>query len=333
MPRFRRVQTITHDIGSTGQLVLAVSSADVRLTAADGGRVELQATFEVSARDEAEADARFEASKLNVLAAAGRLEATEQGGARGIGSAIGLMLSGRDVDLSRVEGSAPPGCRLEVRAVSGDVQASGFRGPQRFQTVSGDLRLVETGGELDVNSVSGDVSLRAVEPATLKVNTVSGDLSAEAPSFRRLDASAVSGDLSVDGALDPAEPHTAETVSGDFRLASGSGMTISVRGLSSDVHSSLPHRVEGSADRRRLIVGDGAASLAFSSMSGDLSITHSRQATVASARAVVSDSASAAQPTAPSPDAGAARSQTEVLAALERGEIDVDEAMRRLGGE
>ncbi|HJT64005.1 MAG TPA: hypothetical protein VJ839_04470, partial [Candidatus Limnocylindria bacterium] len=98
-------------------------------------------------------------------------------------------------------------------------------------------------------------------------------------------------------------------------------------------HSSLPHRVEGSADRRRLIVGDGAASLAFSSMSGDLSITHSRQATVASARAVVSDSASAAQPTAPSPDAGAARSQTEVLAALERGEIDVDEAMRRLGGE
>ncbi|RPH33247.1 MAG: hypothetical protein EHM90_06460 [Chloroflexi bacterium] len=110
-------------------------------------------------------------------------------------------------------------------------------------------------------------------------------------------------------------------------------MTISVRGLSSDVHSSLPHRVEGNADRRRLIVGDGAASLSFSSMSGDLSVTRSRQAAAASAMPAVTESADAAEPTAPSLDATAANSQTEVLAALERGEIDVDEAMRRLGDE
>lgn len=333
MPRFRRIQTITHDIGPSGQLVLAVASADVRLTAAEGSTAELQATFEVRARDEAEADAFFESSQLLVSATTGRLEAVEDGSDRGLGAAVDRLLGGHNVGLERVEGTSPPTCRLEVRAVSGDVQASGFRGPQRFQTVSGDLRLVETGGELDVNSVSGDVSLRAVQPATLRVNTVSGDLSAEAPSFRRLDINAVSGDLSVDGALDPAEPHSAETVSGDFRLASGSGMTISVRGLSSDVHSSLPHRVEGSADRRRLIVGDGAASLAFSSMSGDLSVTGSRQATVASAKPVASDSAEMAQPPPPIPDAAVARSQNEVLAALERGEIDVDEAMRRLGGE
>ena len=167
--------------------------------------------------------------------------------------------------------------RLEVRAVSGDLQTSGFRGQQRLHTVSGDHRIVEAGGTLEVHSVSGDVSLRAVADIDVNVDTVSGDLSAEAPTIDRLDVNAVSGDVSVDGALGHG-PHAIDTVSGDVRLATSSGVTVSVRGLASDIHSSLPHRIEGSADLRRLIVGDGAAPLAFSSMSGDLSVTHSRQA-------------------------------------------------------
>jgi Putative adhesin len=332
MPRFRRVQTITHDIGPAGQLVLAVTSADIRLAAVEGDTAELHATFEVRARDESEADTIFESAQLRVSASTGRLEAVEEGSDHGLGSAVGRLFGGHDVELARIEGTAPSPCRIEVRAVSGDVQATGFSGSQRYQTVSGDLRLVETGGEMEINSVSGDVSLRAVEPVSLRVNNVSGDLSAEAPTFRRIDANAVSGDLVVDGELDPVEAHTVETVSGDFRLASGSGMTISVRGLSSDVHSSLPHRVEGSADRRRLIVGDGAASLSFNSMSGDLSVTSSRQSSSTTATASApKPSASAASPA--DTESPAVDERIDVLAALERGEIDVDEAMRRLGGE
>ncbi len=63
--------------------------------------------------------------------------------------------------------------------------------------------------------MSGDVSVRAVEPAAMKVNTVSGDLSAEAPRFDRIRVNAVSGDVSVDGALGAGEPHAIDTVSGD----------------------------------------------------------------------------------------------------------------------
>jgi hypothetical protein len=320
MPRYRRVQTVSHDIGTDGQVVLVVSSADVRFTAVEGSVVELQATFEVTARDEAEADARFEAAKLRVAASAGRLEATEDGGNHGFGGKVALMLSGRDVDLERLEGRAPPGCRLEVRAVSGDIQTSGFRGEQRLHTVSGDHRVVDTAGRLEVHSVSGDVSLRAVADVDVNVDTVSGDLSAEAPMIDRLDVNAVSGDVSVDAAFGPG-PHAIDTVSGDVRLATSSGVTVSVRGLASDIHSSLPHRVEGSADLRRLIVGDGAAPLAFSSMSGDFAVTGSRHAPRAP---------QAAPAPAPSPKQDG---QAEVLQALERGEINVDEAMRRLGGE
>jgi len=317
MPTYRRVQDIDHEIGPEGSLALAVTSADVRLTATAGGTAHLRATFEIGASSDAEADEMFETLRLRVQSGSGRLAVEEQDGHRGFGGTISRLLGGRSAELLSVEVEAPAGCRLEVRAVSGDVHASGFRGSQRFQSVSGDLRLADAGGDLDIDSVSGDVSLRAVEPVTLKVNNVSGDLSAQAPAYDGLRIQSVSGDVSVDGELGATNPHAVDTVSGDFRLASATGMTVEVRGLSSDIHSALPHRLEGGADRRRLIVGDGAAAVAFSSMSGDLAVTRSRQ---------LAQTPAMSQPTAPSRDAD----RIDILGALERGEIDVDEAMRRL---
>jgi hypothetical protein len=93
---------------------------------------------------------------------------------------------------------------------------------------------------------------------------------------------------------------------------------VAVRGMSTDIHSALPHRLEGRADRRRLVLGDGAATMAFNSMSGDLAVTRSRQ------RPRPAEASMA--PAAPTAD-----ERSEILGALERGEIDVDEAMRRLG--
>lgn len=323
MAGYRRVQDIDHEIGPDGSLSLAVTSADVRLTATAGPSARVRATFEIGASSDAEADELFESLRLRVNAGGGTLTVDEPDGHRGFGGAISRLLGGRAAELESVEVEAPAGCRLEVRVVSSDVQASGFRGSQRFQSVSGDLRLADAGGDLDVDSVSGDVSLRAVEPVSLKTNNVSGDLSAQAPSFRDLRVQSVSGDVMVDGALDAATPHAVDTVSGDFRLASSSGMTVSVRAMSSDIHSALPHRIEGTADRRRLVVGDGAAAVAFSSMSGDLAVTRSRQQPSTSDPAAVE--AATSKPAGPAAD-----QRTETLRALERGEIDVDEAMRRL---
>jgi hypothetical protein len=131
----------------------------------------------------------------------------------------------------------------------------------------------------------------------------------------------VSGDVSVDGELGDSAPHAVDTVSGDFRLATASGMTVAVRGMSSDIHSAIAHRLEGGADRRRLIVGDGAASVAFNSMSGDLAVTRSRQQP--------HPPAAVSEPAATSGSVD----RIAVLGALERGEIDVDEAMRQLGND
>jgi len=320
MPTYRRVQDIDHEIGPEGSFSLAVTSADVRLTATAGAGAHVRATFEIGASSDQEADEVFETLRLRVHAGNGTLAVDEPDGHQGIGGAISRLLGGRSAELESVEVEAPAGCRLEVRVVSSDVHATGFRGSQRFQSVSGDQRLADAGGELDIDSVSGDVSLRAVAPVALKMNNVSGDLSAQAPAFDGLRIQSVSGDVSVDGELSAETPHAVDTVSGDFRLASASGMTVAVRGMSTDVHSALPHRLEGSADRRRLVVGDGAASVAFSSMSGDLAVTRSRQQPEPAA--VLTPAAAP-----PGPD------RAEVLTLLERGEIDVDEAMRRLSSD
>jgi DUF4097 and DUF4098 domain-containing protein YvlB len=324
MARYRRVQTIAHDIGPTGQLLLSVTSADVQITAGEGGAVEVQATFEVSASNEAEADTVFESIKLQVESSAGRLDVIERDDRTGLGAAFGQLFGGRHVELEEVAVTAPVEASIEVRSVSGDLRSSGFRGPQRLQTVSGDVRAIEAGGAIDIDSVSGDVSLRAVAPVRLKSNTVSGDQSVEAPLFEQLQANAVSGDASIDGGLAAGEIHRIDTVSGDVRLASPTGMTVSVRGLSSDVHASVPHRVEGSTDRRRLIVGDGAATVNFNSMSGDLSVVSSRQA--------ATEAPKPAMPAGPAA-APTADERLAILDALEKGEIDVDEALRRLGSE
>lgn len=321
MSRYRRVQTVTHDIGTDGALIVSFSSADARLTTVPGTVATVRATFEVSARDETQADEIFDKAKMMVEAEVGRLLVAEEHMRSGLAALIGPK---HDVDLEEIEVTAPAECRLQVNAVSGDVQSTGFLTSQRYQSVSGDLRVTDTGGELDIDSVSGDVSLKATQPISLKVNTVSGDLRADAPRFERLSASAVSGDISVDGLLAPGTPHSVDTVSGDLRLAVSGGVTVAVRGLASDFHSSLPHRVEGSADRRRLIVGDGSASLNFSSMSGDVDVTFSRLGEPPVTTAAVAASAE-------TPAAAPSDDRLAVLGALERGEIDVDEAMRRLG--
>jgi DUF4097 and DUF4098 domain-containing protein YvlB len=325
MARYRRVQTVTHDIGPKGTFSLSVTSADIQLTAGSQSAVEVQATFEVSASNEAEADTVFEAIQLRVESGAGRLEVSERDERSGFGAALGQLFGGRHVELEDVVVSAPVGASLEIRSVSGDVRASGFRGPQRLQTVSGDVRVVDAGGELDVDSVSGDISVRAVEPVTLKANTVSGDLSAEAPRFTRFQANAVSGDVSIDGGLGTTDRHRIDTVSGDARLATNSPMTLEVHALSSDIHASLPHRIEGRAENRRLIIGDGEAMVTFNSMSGDLTVTTSRHAATAGAGPT-------ADPNEKPAERPADADRLAILTALETGEIDVDEAMRRLGG-
>jgi hypothetical protein len=329
MATYVRTQEIAYQIGARGRFALRVSSPDVELRAGDGTQATARIQFELRAASEEEADELFERVRYRVRQGDGLLEVTEPRRTEpGIGGIVRLLTSGSARVGASVAATLPDHTEVAFEGVSADVTASGFHGAQEYRTVSGDLVLDRIGGAVRVRCVSGDVSIRADRPIELEMNSVSGDVSAVAPRFDALRLVTVSGDVELEGEFAAPAPHRIETVSGDLSLGVVDGLTLEVRGLSSDTRLSVPHRSEGSRDRRRYIIGGGEGNVLFSSMSGDVSVHPGRR---------VSAPIPPTQPEPPTPSkpptvAVDQDEQLEILRALESGEIDVDEAAARLAG-
>jgi Putative adhesin len=336
MATYVRQQQITHRIGTSGRLQIKVTDADVRIRPADGDEVRINASFEIAAGSDEEADRVLEAAKLVVSSGGSYLDvrSNEEGdlGATigqwitgepgGLGSAIRHWVTGRPrVELS-LEVEAPRGCELRIEAVSGDLVVEGMAGEQRYSTVSGDQYLTDLSGSVRVGTVSGDATLRAASAIRLRAETVSGDLSVIAPRLEELRASTVSGDLEIEGEPAADGEHRIESVSGDLLFGLVGNATFDVRGIATDIHADMPHRVEGRMDRRRVVIGSGGPTVIFSSMSGDIAVRHPRRAAERRPEAAASAETAGEEP--------ASSASLEVLRALERGEIDVEEASRRL---
>jgi hypothetical protein len=328
MSTFTRTQDVEHVVGANGEFQLRLTSGDVELRAVESDTARVRIEYAISAGSDADADAIHRGATFRVEAADGRLHVTEpEAEGLAVGAVARLFRMGRTSVRITVRAELPAAARILFQGVSADAVAAGLIGRQDYRTVSGDLVLHSAGGDLRIRGVSGDVSLRADDPIRLEANTVSGDLSAFAPRFDAVRAVTVSGDVELEGALAGDIEHRVETVSGDLTLGAVGGLMLEVRGLSSDVDVAVPHRSEGSRDRRRYVIGDGGASLLFSSMSGDLSVRTARR---------VAPRPPAA-PAAPPPERPPAPpitddEQLRILRALEQGDIDVDEAARRLGG-
>jgi hypothetical protein len=344
MARYVRTQTVRHPIGATGSFRLSVLDGDVALRGSDETEAAVTASFTIRAGSDQEADRAFEAARFIVREGEGSLEVDEPSGRRGLGELVGRLFGEPGVEAAvDVQVVLPRGAGVRVNGVSADVQAEGLSGTQGYRTVSGDLLLSGVSGELSVEGVSADLTVRAAGAIRLDSHSVSGDLDLAAPFIESLRAVSVSGDIEVEGRL-AADGHRAETVSGDLTLAPLGGVTVEVRGMSSDVSSELDHRLEGSFGLRRLVVGDGAAQLQFSTMSGDVSVVRPRRldpelARQASAgrsdrsagdRAAEKDVPGEATSGEAVPGSAGQVSRLDILRALERGELDVEEAMRRL---
>lgn len=327
MATFVRTQEIEHEIGPTGSLRLRITSADIRIRGTEGSVARVRGIFEVRAADEAEADEVFTVLQLRVVRDDHALDISEpKAQFGGLAGGLHRLLSGMPRADLTVEVELPAGAEISFDGVSSDVTAAGLHGDQRFKTVSGDMVLTDVGGELGLHSVSGDATVRAVGELALEAASVSGDFSIVAPRISRLRANTVSGDLEIEAELKVGDSHHVETVSGDLTLGLVGALDLEVRGLSTDVRCDLPHRSEGSRDRRRYIIGEGGSQLLFSSMTGDVSVRAARRLTPW--HPGQPGHAGHSPPPAPPP---APDERLAILQALERGELDVDEALRRLG--
>jgi hypothetical protein len=259
---------------------------------------------------------------------------------------------GRDV---RLEIQVPRHAPLRVRTASADIRATGLAGEGRWTTASGDIRLTLDGGrttvetasgdvsigsasalDLECRTVSGDVDVRASGSLDLSCRTVSGTISARAPRLGTLRAESTSGDVEVEGALADGE-HEVGTISGSVKLSTGSPVRLEARSLTGEVDIRVPHRVVGEAGSKAIVVGSGTAVVKAHTMSGDVAL-HAAVPVVVPASGDRADTGPAPAipgPTAASSGEGGGSDPREatrltILRALERGELDVESAMRRL---
>jgi hypothetical protein len=303
--------SLEHEIGADGLLAIRLRDGEVRIRAVDGGAVRVR-----------DANGNGLADSFAIEAAAGSLSLKA---GRGLEIIVGprSMRRGSHRQSPDLDIDVPRGATLVLEAASGDIEVDGLQGDQRYRTASGDVVLRGVSGKVSVEVVSGDVDLGATGEAQVTIRSVSGDIDVRAGTLSALQVNTTSGDIGVTGRLAGPGPFAIETVSGDGLLAPDGDVRIEMTSLTGDLTSDLPGERVDDRGRRSLAVGSGGPKVTFRSMSGDLHVARSMPVRVPQA------------PDAPERPYGAVAAAYEaarlrILRSLERGEIDVAEAGRRL---
>jgi DUF4097 and DUF4098 domain-containing protein YvlB len=282
-----------HAIGPDGLLVVRLTDGDARLTGVDGDRVTVRST---------------DREPLDGFAI-GRGERS-------------LEISTQGADSADLDIEVPAGATVILEAHSADVRVANLTGDVRLTTASGDMTIRGVGGTLTAEAVSGDLEIVAGGTLSVVARTVSGDLELRAHTLERLKATTTSGDLTIVGRFAGEGPFAIETVSGDTSLTPLGDVRIEATTLTGDIHGrGIGHR--SSRDHGPIVVGSGdGPTIVFRSTSGDLSIDPRTAIDVEPPRTPVQPAAI----DAPADD----DTTLSILRALEREEIDLEEASARL---
>ena len=261
--------------------------------------------------------------------------------------------------------------RVEVKTASGAVDVAALAGAITLATASGDVHARETRGGLTIQTASGDLTLERVRGA-LTARTASGDARLHGAALDTFSLQSVSGDLDLDAILTGSGDYRLQTVSGDVRLALAvppptaggePGAALAFESVSGDARVEPPFQATGRrawrsgagtpAVRVKTVSGDLTASLAVREVPPALAVRATTAftppdppnppASPPAAEPIAMPAPAVASPvpggeTAPDEATASDEEQAEqaarldVLAAVERGEIDVEEALRRLEG-
>ena len=175
-----------------------------------------------------------------------------------------------------IEVEVPRGATVLAKTASGDIQASGLTGETRFATASGDVKVDDVSGRVRFESMSGDVGIHATDAVDVDGRSVSGEVTVRAPRFRSLRLGSTSGDLDIGGELDP-RAHDIQTISGDTTITTTTGMRLETSTVTGDIRLRLQGITAAEDGRNAFRIGDGAATVRWKSMSGDLTVRNEEQ--------------------------------------------------------
>ena len=282
-------QTHALAIGPNGSIELRNLSGDVTVTAGTGR----DASIEVirRSRGRTDADARLGLERVKVdQQVAGTRAAIKTDYANDRQSAY-------NVSVEMIV-TAPVGTRVLINSVSANVKVTGIHGELAVKTISGDVTLANVGvvtdaktasgnvtitgaagdGALEVEAISGDLTLKQVKARSIKANTVSGNISASDITCETATFNALSGDASFAGDVAKNGRYEITSHSGDvhFTPTGPAGYSLSASSFGGDIHppAGFQHDATGSKRRRTVSgkVGDGSAVVNLQTFSGDVTV-------------------------------------------------------------
>ena len=329
-------QTIEQRIGETGSLSVRLADWDVEVIAVDGDVARIRNAdgaklpdgLEIQRHDNGIAIRQPNRSALD-------------------------LLSGRRSSATRISIEIPTRATASIQTASGDVQATGLRGPVETRTASGDVLLVDVAGEVQVETVSGDAAIRLAGRTTLAVKTVSGDCIIEGGEVDRLAFATTSGDMWITSELGDGphadrncqrrrgrhDPERHPDLGPDRNRGPRQRPAAHVRGTTrpplaghrrgldrGPVPVGLGRPPGRRPERRRAPEGDPAAAVPPAPPTPPAVPAFVATASAADAGTEFDPAADAAEPDEPSNQAV----RLDILRGLERGEMDIEEAEAKL---
>ena len=225
--------------------------------------------------------------------------------------------------------TVPLGCAVQANSTSGEIRIVGIRQGVRANNASGEIVVEDIEGGCTVDSASGSVRIRGLGGA-LTLRTASGDVEVLDSRLPGFDLNGASGSFVIETPLVASGTYAARTASGSLtlRVPPETGASVILRTMSGGIHSDLPAEVasEGFGRWRGRINGGGALVEMYSA-SGDLNVERGRSAVVSG---TVRTSDTSSSPGPHGAEEPMTSDTTAVLKALERGDLTLDDAMRRL---
>jgi hypothetical protein len=321
---------LEHALGAEGLFSIRVRHGDVRLRGVDGDTLAIH-----------ERHGRAIEDLFDIKLAEGSVS---------LGESVGSKRHGGSPDI---EIDVPRRATVVVETSSGDLEVDDLTGDQRYRTASGDLRFRGVTGRLSIEVHSGDIDITAVGEADVNLRTLSGDVELRAGTLRSLRVNSTSGDLKAAGRLAGPGPFSIESVSGDVLLAPAGDLRIELQTVSGDLRSEVDGVMDHGRGRRSISIGSGGPLLSVRSTSGDVTVVRAvpvddtkrrglrfelkddATSDVAGTQPAEPETSPAGEEQDPPSVNGAIAAayddaRLRILRSLERGEIDVAEATRRL---
>ncbi len=271
-------QALAEDIDQTmalaadGMAVVKVVKGEVRLQGWDRNEIMIRGELgEGSQELLLEGNSQRREIEVKIPRNAGNVEGSELEVFLPFGASVVVETTSADIIAEGLNGDL-----IELRAVSGDIEAEG--GGQRLfaHTVSGDIELESRARRVDLNSVSGDIDAR-LSGEEVDANTVSGEILLIARSLARGHFESVSGDMEIDTGLKSTGTITVASLSGDVDLILPTDMsaTCEAESFSGSIKSTrgqVEKAQYGPHKTLRFVSGDGSGRIQVESFSGDVRI-------------------------------------------------------------